>query len=275
VLDCLEWGTKNALAIGAACAAVGFIVGTTSLTGLGLKFANATIYLSHIAAASLNRIDLLNLFTIDQTTLFFTLFFTAIASLILGMGLPTTPNYIIVSIIAAPALLKFGILPLLSHLFVFYFGILADLTPPVAVAAYAASGISQGDPFKTGVRAFSLGLAEVYVPFAFAFSPILVLLPWILEKQRGPFPWIDFIFVFATVILGIVALGAVLIGYFGDRLRAGERILLGVALILLWWHELLSSLAGIVLLAGVFMVQYWRKKERKSKPFPHRIRGAP
>ena len=261
VVDCLEWGTKNALAIGAACAAVGFIVGTTSLTGLGLKFANATIYLSHITAAYLNRVDLLNFFTTDQTTLFFTLFYTAVASLILGMGLPTTPNYIIVSIIAAPALLKFGILPLLSHLFVFYFGILADLTPPVAVAAYAASGISQGDPFKTGVRAFSLGLAEVYVPFAFAFSPILVLLPWILEKQRGPFPWIDFLFVFATVILGIVALGAVLIGYFGDRLRAGERILLGFALILLWWHELISSVAGTILLAGIYLIQYRRKQK--------------
>ena len=117
--------------------------------------------------------------------MFLRLFYTAIASLILGMGLPTTPNYIVVSIIAAPALLKFGIAPLVSHLFVFYFGILADLTPPVAVAAYAASGISQGDPFKTGVRAFTLAWSGMYVPFAFVFSPVLIFMPWILEKNPG------------------------------------------------------------------------------------------
>ena len=156
VLDCLEWGTKNALAIGAACAAVGFIVGTVTLTGLGLKFASATVDLASGTAAWFKTIDFLHFFALSDITLVALLAYTAIASLILGMGLPTTPNYIVVSIIAAPALLKFGIVPLVSHMFVFYYGILADLTPPVAVAAYAAAGISQGDPFKTGVRSFLL-----------------------------------------------------------------------------------------------------------------------
>ena len=188
VLDCLEWGTKNALAIGAACAAVGFIVGATTLTGLGLRVASVTIELAMATAGIVDKLDFFSLFTLDSTTLFFLLVYTGIASLILGMGLPTTPNYIVVSIIAAPALLKFGVVPLLSHLFVFYFGILADLTPPVAVAAYAASGISQGDPFKTGVRAFTLAWSGMYVPFAFVFSPVLVFVPWILQKTPRPFP---------------------------------------------------------------------------------------
>ncbi len=157
VLDCLEWGTKNALAIGAACAAVGFIVGTTTLTGLGLKFASATVELASGTAGWVQTFDFLQLFTLKDITLVALLAYTAVASLILGMGLPTTPNYIVVSIIAAPALLKFGIVPLVSHMFVFYYGILADLDPPVAVAAYAAAGISQGDPFKTGVRSFLAG----------------------------------------------------------------------------------------------------------------------
>jgi TRAP-type uncharacterized transport system fused permease subunit len=259
LLDCLEWGTKNALAIGAACAAVGFIVGTTTLTGLGLKIANATIYLANISASFLMNFDFLNLFQIDHFTLVFTLFYTAIACLILGMGLPTTPNYIVVSIIAAPALLKFGVVPLVAHMFVFYYGIMADLTPPVAVAAYAASGISQGDPFKTGVRAFTLAWAEMYVPFAFIFSPILILMPWILEKSRGPFPWLDFLFVFATVLLGVMALGAILIGFFGGaRLKGYQRAIMGVALLCLWWHETISSFVGAALLAGMFLWQRYR-----------------
>ena len=271
LLDCLEWGTKNALAIGSACAAVGFIVGTTTLTGLGLKIANATIYLANISASLIMNIDFLNLLQIDHVTLIFTLLYTAVACLILGMGLPTTPNYIVVSIIAAPALLKFGVVPLVAHMFVFYYGIMADLTPPVAVAAYAASGISQGDPFKTGVRAFTLAWAEMYVPFAFMFSPILILMPWILEKTQVPFPWMDFLFVFATVLLGVIALGAILIGYFGDRVTSLERIGLVISLGLLWWHEQFSSVIGFLLLTGIYLFQTFRRRRRemaRTAPFP-------
>ena len=266
VLDCLEWGTKNALAIGAACAAVGFIVGATTLTGHG-----AESRLSHHRTGQRHRgivdkLDFFNLFTLDHTTLVFLLAYTGIASLILGMGLPTTPNYIVVSIIAAPALLKFGVAPLLSHLFVFYFGILADLTPPVAVAAYAASGISQGDPFKTGVRAFTLAWSGMYVPFAFVFSPILVFMPYILQKTRCPFPYMEFLFVFATVILGIITLGAIIIGFFGGaRLKGYQRAIMAIALFCLWWHEPISSYIGAAMLGGMFLWQrYRRMKEAKN-----------
>jgi len=267
VLDCLEWGTKNALAIGAACAAVGFIVGTTTLTGLGLKFASVTIELATSTADIVDKLDFLNIFILDHTTLFFMLAYTGVASLILGMGLPTTPNYIVVSIIAAPALLKFGVAPLLSHLFVFYFGILADLTPPVAVAAYAASGISQGDPFKTGLRAFTLAWSGMYVPFAFVFSPVLVFMPYILQKTRGPFPYMEFIFVFATVILGIIALGAIIIGFFGGAtLKTYQRFILAVALLCLWWHEPLSSYVGAAILGGTYL---WQRIRSKNKTPSH------
>jgi TRAP transporter 4TM/12TM fusion protein len=265
VLDCLEWGTKNALAIGAACAAVGFIVGTTTLTGLGLKIASATIELASATAGIVDKLDFFNLFTLDHTTLFFMLAYTGIASLILGMGLPTTPNYIVVAIIAAPALLKFGVAPLLSHMFVFYFGILADLTPPVAVAAYAASGISQGDPFKTGVRAFTLAWAGMYVPFAFVFSPVLVFMPYILQKTKIPFPYMEFVFVLATVILGIIALGAIIIGYFGEaRLKTIPRLILAVALLCLWWHEQISSYIGTAMLLGIYLFQRFGKNRREA-----------
>jgi TRAP-type uncharacterized transport system fused permease subunit len=262
VLDCLEWGTKNALAIGAACAAVGFIVGTVTLTGLGLKFASATVDLASGTAAWFKAIDFLNYFALGDITLVALLAYTAIASLILGMGLPTTPNYIVVSIIAAPALLKFGIVPLVSHMFVFYYGILADLTPPVAVAAYAAAGISQGDPFKTGVRSFLLALTACYVPFAIIFNPELVLMPWILSKTPMAFPYLDFFHAVCTTFLGVVALGALIVGYFGDRSTIVERIVLLVNIWFFWRHDYLSTIVGAFLLAGLYFYQRRRRIKR-------------
>jgi TRAP-type uncharacterized transport system fused permease subunit len=262
VLDCLEWGTKNALAIGAACAAVGFIVGTTTLTGLGLKFASGTVDLASGTAAWVQTIDLLQWFTLKEITLVALLAYTAIASLILGMGLPTTPNYIVVSIIAAPALLKFGIVPLVSHMFVFYYGILADLTPPVAVAAYAAAGISGGDPFKTGVRSFLLALTSCYVPFAIIFNPELVLMPWILSKTAMAFPYIDYVHAAITTFLGVVALGALIVGYFGDRARVAERFFLLFILWLVWRHDYYSTIIGAVLLVGLYFYQRQRRIKR-------------
>jgi TRAP-type uncharacterized transport system fused permease subunit len=262
VLDCLEWGTKNALAIGAACAAVGFIVGTTTLTGLGLKFASATVDLASGTAAWVQTIDFLHWFTLNEVTLVALLAYTAIASLILGMGLPTTPNYIVVSIIAAPALLKFGIVPLVSHMFVFYYGILADLTPPVAVAAYAAAGISQGDPFKTGVRSFLLALTSCYVPFAIIFNPELVLMPWILSKTPMAFPYLDYFHAVTTTFLGVVALGALIVGYFGDRASVPERFFLLFILWLVWRHEYYSTIIGAALLVGLYFYQRLRRIKR-------------
>jgi TRAP-type uncharacterized transport system fused permease subunit len=262
VLDCLEWGTKNALAIGAACAAVGFIVGTTTLTGLGLKFASATVDLALGTAAWVQTIDFLHWFTLNEVTMVALLAYTAIASLILGMGLPTTPNYIVVSIIAAPALLKFGIVPLVSHMFVFYYGILADLTPPVAVAAYAAAGISQGDPFKTGVRSFLLALTSCYVPFAIIFNPELVLMPWILSKTPMPFPYIDYTHALITTFLGVIALGAIIVGYFGDHAKFWERAFLLFVLWLVWRHEYTSTIIGAVLLVSLYFFQRFRRIKR-------------
>ena len=264
VLDCLEWGTKNALAIGAACAAVGFIVGTTTLTGLGLKFASATVELASGTASWFQTLDFLHWFTLNEMTLVALLAYTAIASLILGMGLPTTPNYIVVSIIAAPALLKFGVVPLVSHMFVFYYGILADLTPPVAVAAYAAAGISQGDPFRTGLRSFLLALTSCYVPFAIIFNPELVLMPWILSKTPMPFPYIHYIHATITTALGVIALGAIIVGYFGDHAKIWERVFLLFVLWLVWRHEYISTATGAALLVGLYFYQRYRRFKREA-----------
>ncbi|MDI6755391.1 MAG: C4-dicarboxylate ABC transporter permease, partial [Thermodesulfobacteriota bacterium] len=141
-------------------------------------------------------------------------------------------------------------------------------TPPVAVCAYAASGISQGDPFRTGLRAFTLAWPGMYIPFAFVFSPILVFMPYILQKAPGPFPYMEFFFILATVVLGIIALAAAIIGYFGDRLTKVERVILVLALLLLWWHETSSSIIGAVILGGIYLKQRYQKSKKGS---PHYV----
>jgi TRAP transporter 4TM/12TM fusion protein len=258
ILNTLEWGTKNALAIGAACACVGFIVGATTLTGLGLKFAAAVIQLAHGVALFVSNLDFLSLLTIDTLALFFTLVFTAVACFVLGMGLPTTAQYIIASMIAAPALMQWGIHPLVSHMFVLFYAVLADVTPPVALAAYAASGISGGDPFRTGFTAFGLASAGFYVPFAFVYSPIILWLPRLLDTNAG-FHYLEFITVFVTIILGVIALGATIIGYFKTKSTLPERIMTGIATFCLFLLKPHFSLAGFGILLSVYLIQRRKK----------------
>ena len=258
-LETLELGTRNTLAIGAACACVGFIVGATTLTGLGLKFASAVIYFAGNFANFFAAIDFMNLFTLDTLTLFFTLVFTAIACFLLGMGLPTTAQYIIASMIAAPALMQFGIHPLISHMFVLFYAVIADVTPPVALAAFAASGISGGDPFKTGIMAFVLSLAKITVPFAFIFSPIILWMPRILDPSVS-FDFIGFTASFISIMLAVTLLGAAVIGYISDSLKVWERIAVGVAGLLLLHVGLYTSLIGLILFIAVYIVQKKRWK---------------
>ena len=251
IVKALEEGTKNALAIGAACACVGFIVGATTLTGIGLKFATAVITVAHGIAEVLNPL-FLSLTTVNDLTLFFTLVNTAIACFILGMGIPTTAQYIIAAMIAAPALLKWGIHPLLSHMFVFFYSVLADVTPPVALAAYAAAGVAGSDPFRSGFRAFSLSLAKTFVPFAFVYAPIVLLMPWLLDPHV-PFdlPW--FLQNAVTLFIGVAALGATVVGYVpGGSIGALERFALGVSSLLLIIPGTTTDIVGLVVIAAVF-----------------------
>ena len=224
IIEALEWGTRSALSIGAACACVGFIVGTATLTGLGLSFANMTVNLAQNTAGFLAHLDFLNTGLLAHGDLFFTLLYTMIACTILGSGLPTTATYIILSMIAAPALRDFNIPLLVSHMFVLYYGVLADVTPPVALAAYAAAGLAGSNPFRTGFTAFKLALAKAIVPFAFVYSPVLLL---------QNFRWGTGILAVLSSALGIIALGAGAVGYLSGRLSAWERALMILSTILL------------------------------------------
>ena len=264
ILSALEWGTKNAIAIGAACACVGFIVGGTTLTGLGLKFAATVINLAHGATATIMTFDVFHLLSANGLTLLFTLFFTMISCFVLGMGIPTTAQYIVASMIAAPALMEFGIPPLVSHMFVLYFAVLADVTPPVALAAYAASGISGADPFRTGLAAFRLSSAGFLIPYIFVTAPVLLWYPTLIDGQT-PFNYVWFVQVLITCVLGIIALGATMIGYMKYHSTLIERIATGIAAVCLITPESHTDYVGAGILLAVFVIQTFRKRKIVGK----------
>jgi len=191
----LHNGARSALGVAIACAVIGIVVGVATMTGFGVKLASAITSLAH-------------------GKLFLTLSFTMLASLVLGMGVPTIPNYIITSTMAAPALAMYGVRPLVAHMFVFYYGLLADLTPPVALAAFAGAGIAKADPTKTGLNAFRLALAGFLVPFIFVYDNSLLLLNTTTLRA---------IEISLTAVVGIVFLGAGAIGYFVVPAKIYER----------------------------------------------------
>jgi TRAP transporter 4TM/12TM fusion protein len=237
-LHALEKGAKSALGVAVACALAGVIVGVVTKTGAGLKLASGII-------------------SVSGNNLLLTMFFTMITSLILGMGVPTTANYIITSTIAAPALLAFkGVLPIAAHLFVFYFGIIADCTPPVALAAYAGAAIARANPFKTGVVATKLAIGAFILPYIFVLSPQLLLVnvgfPGILQP-------------IVTSILGMASISAALTGYLFDRLNVPTRILMVAAAFLLIDPGVVTDVIGIVILGGVVAMQIIGKR-RAARP---------
>ncbi|MGB7632023.1 MAG: TRAP transporter permease [Candidatus Deferrimicrobium sp.] len=218
----LHNGARSALGVAVACAVIGIVVGVATMTGLGVKLSGGIISLA-------------------GGMLFFTLILTMVASLILGMGVPTIPTYIITSTMAAPALAVYGVPPLVAHMFVFYFGLLADLTPPVALAAFAAAGIAKADPTKTGFAAVRLALAGFVVPFIFVYDNSLLLLNTTLPGA---------VYITLTATAGIVFLGAGAIGYFMIRMNLYERgLFLAAALLLIipgWATDLVGLGLGTV-----------------------------
>lgn len=173
--DGLASGARNTLAVGAAAATVGIVVGVVTLTGVGFRLGFVVVQTANDIGTMLSALPILGYFSITQWALFSSLILIAISCIIMGAGIPTTATYIILVAVAAPALAQLQVEPLVAHFFVFYYGVLADITPPVALAAYAAAGIAGANPFKTGNTAFRLGIAKALVPFVFVYSPALLL----------------------------------------------------------------------------------------------------
>ena len=227
-------GAKQALGVGVACAVVGVIIGVLTLTGAASSFAGFIL-------------------TVGEKSLFLSLVLTMIVCLILGMGIPTIPNYIITSSIAAPALLKLGVPLIVSHMFVFYFGIMADLTPPVALAAFAAASISRASPMQTGVKATQIAIAGFVVPFMAIYAPELMM--------QGSAGWLAVIYVTFKAIVAIILWGGAVVGYLRVSLSAVERVLAALAACLLVAAIPLTDQAGFVLGFAIIGLNVWRARQ--------------
>jgi TRAP transporter 4TM/12TM fusion protein len=225
-------GAQNAMPVALACATVGIIVGVVSLTGLGLKLATGILSLS-------------------GGSLFLTLVLTMLAGLVLGTGLPTSATYIITSIMAAPALTQLGIPTLVAHMFVFYFGILADLTPPTAISTYATSSIAGSNVWETQWKAMALSLSGFIIPFSFAYDPALLLVD---ASVVHIVPRV------AAATLGIVMLGAGVIGYLLAPVRPWQRVVLLAGAVLLIFPGVVTDLLGVAAAVVVVTSQYSRQR---------------
>lgn len=238
IIQAMEEGVRSSLGVAMSCAIVGIIVGVSTLTGLGPKLTQSILVLG-------------------QGEVVLTLIFTMVACIIMGMGLPSIPTYIITSTMAAPALLELGIAPFLTHMFVFYFGILANVTPPVALAAFAGAGIAGGNPTKTGFESMRLAMSGFIIPFVFVFSPSLLMM-----DVSGP---LEVISVTATSIIGILGLSAAIERYFLTDMQLPVAVICFVGSITLIVPGAVTDIIGLIILAGVAFYQWSRKGKVQQK----------
>ncbi|MBT5435385.1 MAG: TRAP transporter permease [Rhodospirillaceae bacterium] len=260
IFDGAVAGARNMIAIGIATAAAGIIVGVVTATGLVSRF---TSLIDTLAMGSIHLVLVL----------------TAICCLILGMGLPTTANYILMASLMAPVIVELGgnaglIFPIIAaHLFVFYFGILADDTPPVGLAAYAAAAIAQSDPIKTGIQGFTYDMRTAILPFVFIFNTELLMISGVAEN--GDIIWLDdwfkIAFVFAISMMAMFAFAAAVQGWFADKLNIAQRLLLGAVCLFLFLPGIIAEPTSVprevvqVLVVVVMVVLYvWQHKRKKQ-----------
>ncbi|CAG0969785.1 Sialic acid TRAP transporter permease protein SiaT [Burkholderiales bacterium] len=240
LIEGLSVGAKYALAIGAACACVGLILGTLTLSGLGFKFSGAVIDLAGIVGDLIRSFDPTGLVTENGAKVFFGLLFVAIACIMMGTGVPTTPTYIILASIAAPALATLGVPLLATHFFVFYYGVLADVTPPVALAAYAAAGIAGAEPMRTGMTAFRLSMGKALVPFMFTYTPALLFVD---------FTWGAFVSAAVAGAIGVLALAAAYTRWWAMTVTRIEQVVLTAGGLILVFNQLWLNVIGISVVA--------------------------
>jgi TRAP transporter 4TM/12TM fusion protein len=246
VVDAMIDGAKNTLAVALACACAGIIIGIVALTGAGIVFTQLVLGLA-------------------QNSLLLALVLTAMAGIVLGMGMPTTPAYIVMTALLVPAVIKLGVIPPAAHMFAFYFAILSAITPPVALAVYAAAGLAKSDLWATGWAAMKIGAAGFIVPFMFVYEPALLMI--------GDWPTIIWRFVASS--FGILLLAAGLHGYFLRRASLWERAVLIAAAFCLVKPGWETDLAGVALCAVVVAVQWNGRDKRRSRAIAKPAAGAP
>ena len=232
-LDALETGAKNTLSIAVACGIAGIIAGVVTMTGLGQVFIDVIV-------------------NISNGNLLIALIFTMLCCIVLGMGVPTTATYIIMATTCAPILTTgMGLNSICASMFVFYFGIVADITPPVALAAYAGSAIAKSDPMRTALNASKLAIGAFLIPYIFCLNPAMLLIDTNIP---------EFVLIIITSVIGMYAISAALEGYMTTRLNPLFRALLAVAGLMLIYPGLVTDLIGIAITVVVFVITMAGKK---------------
>lgn len=236
VVESLENGAKNTVGVAVACGMAGLISGVVTMTALGQLLINTLV-------------------PIAENSMFLALFLTMLCCIVLGMGVPTTANYVIMATITAPILIKMGLPVLAAHMFVFYFGIVADITPPVALAAYAGSAIAKSNPMKTGITATRLAITAFIVPYIFAYSPEMLLINT---------NWYDVVLIAITSVVGIFAVSAGMEGYMYVKCPWWQRILLLGGGLLLIIPGIVTDVAGVAITAVVIVLQKMAEKKHRN-----------
>ncbi len=236
IFDALDAGGRGCITVGVACGIAGVIAGCLTVTGLASKMINAIVGIS--GASSLLALVL-----------------TMLCCIVLGMGVPTTANYCIMASTCAPILIQMGIPTIAAHFFVFYFGIVADITPPVALAAYAGSAIAQGNPMKTGLTATRLAIAAFIIPFVFAYSPMILFV-------GESILWYEVALTVITAVIGMIGVAAGLSGYLLGNMNIVQRIVTILGGVLLIIPGVWTDAAGIALVA---IAVVWQMLEKKNK----------
>ncbi len=236
ILEALEAGGKSAITVGAACGVAGIISGTITMTGLANDIINAIV-------------------SVAGDRLIIALILTMLCCIVLGMGVPTTANYCIMAATTAPILIRMGVPVMAAHFFVFYFGIVADITPPVALAAYAGSAIAKSNPMKTAFNASKLAVAAFIVPYMFCFNPAMLLIDTTA---------IQVVQIAITAFIGIFALAAALEGYCFANMNAVIRIVIAAGGLLLIHPALATDLVGLIIVFASLGFQYVLSKKRKA-----------
>lgn len=257
LIDSFHVGVQYALAVGAASAAVGIVVGVINTTGVGFRMGfMVTNGAADIATWLHGVIGWIPVEAFTQPSLqqFISLVLIAMACILMGAGLPTTALYIMLVAVATPALSQLGVPPLATHMFVLYYGVISEITPPVCASAYAAAGIAGSNPFRTGLNAFTLGLGKLLVPMVFVYAPtILIVLP-------EHFTLMSFIQVSLTCAAGVFAIGTAVAGYFIDRMGGLSRFFMIAGGLLLVAPSGSSDLLALAVIALVALPQFLRKR---------------
>lgn len=236
LIDILAESGRSLITVAMACACAGIIVGAFTLTGLGLKLSTLLLALSGGNLLAL-------------------LFLTMICCLILGMGVSPTAAYIVLAILVAPALIQLGVIPLAAHLFIFYFAIYANVTPPVAVGSYAAAAISGGNSSLTAVQGFRLALPGILIPFVFAYNPSILLVGGFMEVFIG----------ILSTFLGVLLLTIALEGYIKGQVPMFLRITLFIGALLLIIPGYITDIVGFIMAIGVFCLQFVFTKKTEER----------